>query len=45
MPTTGGADGSVEEGPYVDGERRGHWVIRRADGSVVEIRYVRGKRQ
>ena len=27
-------DGRVEEGPYVDGERHGHWVFRWPDGQV-----------
>ena len=28
------ADGTVWEGPLVDGQRQGHWVARRADGTV-----------
>ena len=34
---------SSEEGPYVDGERHGHWVLRWANGSVGEGSYVDGK--
>ena len=33
----------VEEGPYVDGERHGHWVIRGPAGSVEEGPYVDGE--
>ena len=36
--------GTIQEGPYVDGERSGHWVIRWADGGVSEGPYVNGER-
>ena len=38
------ADGSVWEGPLVDGQRQGHWVARRADGTVGEGPFVDGQR-
>ena len=39
------SDGTVAEGPFVDGERHGHWVIRRAPGDWVEEGpYVDGER-
>ena len=40
------ADGSVyEEGPYVDGKRRGHWIRRHANGTVYrEGPYVDGEK-
>ncbi len=38
------ADGSVWEGPVVDGQRQGHWVARRADGTVGEGPFVDGQR-
>ena len=37
------ADGSVGEGPVVNGKRHGDWVWRLADGSVREGPYVDGK--
>ena len=37
-------DGEVREGPYVDGEKHGHWVTRWDDGSVSEGPYVDGTR-
>ena len=37
--------GTVYEGPYVDGERHGRWVIRYADGTVKERTYVNDERQ
>ena len=39
------ADGTVWEGPLVDGQRQGHWVARRADGTVGEGPFVDGQRQ
>ena len=39
------ADGSgVAEGPYVEGERHGDWVLRGANGTLVEAHYVEGER-
>ena len=38
------ADGSVGEGPYVDGKKHGHWVQRLADGSVYDVSYMNGER-
>ena len=38
------ANGTVAEGPYVDGERHGRWVFRGADGYVAEGPYVDDKR-
>ena len=37
------ADGTVGEGPYVDGEPNGNWVLRYADRGVVDVRYVNGE--
>ena len=37
-------NGTVHEGPYVEGKRHGQWIIRRADGAVHEGSYVEGKR-
>ena len=37
-------NGTVHEGPYVEGKRHGQWITRRADGAVVEGSYVEGKR-
>ena len=36
------AGGTVGEGPYVDGERHGHWVLR-WDGGGAEGPFVNGK--
>ncbi len=33
------------EGPYVDGNPHGQWVLREADGAVREVTYVNGERQ
>ena len=38
------ANGTVEEGPYVEGKRYGQWVLRFANGTVEEGPYVEGKR-
>ena len=38
------ANGSVQEGPYVEGKRHGVWVWRGPAGAVFEGPYVRGKR-
>ena len=36
----------VQEGPYVDGKRHGHWVGRGPDGTIFEEGpYVEGKRR
>ena len=37
-------NGTVQEGPYVEGKRHGQWIIRRADGAVHEGSYVEGRR-
>ena len=34
----------VDKGPYVDGKKNGHWIIRWTDGRVDEGPYVDGKR-
>ena len=39
------ADGTVWEGPLVDGQRQGHWVAREADGTVWEGPLVDGQQQ
>ena len=38
------ADGTVWEGPLVDGQRQGHWVVRGANGNVWEGPFVDGKK-
>ncbi len=38
------ANGSVQEGPYVEGKRHGVWVWRGPAGAVFEGPYVEGKR-
>ena len=35
--------GTVSEGPYVDDERNGHWVVRLANGQVQEGPYLDGE--
>ena len=35
-PSAAFADGTIEEGPFVDGKYNGHWVLRSADGNVQE---------
>ncbi len=37
------ADGSVGEGPVVDGKKHGHWVERLANGDVYEVSYRNGE--
>ena len=32
----------VEEGQYVEGEKRGQWIIRHPDGTVTKETYVNG---
>ncbi len=37
------ANGTVNEGPYVEGKRHGRWILRNADGNVAEGSMVDGK--
>ncbi len=39
------SDGTVSEGPMVDGQEHGHWVITRPDGTVWEGQFVNGNLQ
>lgn len=39
-----GADGWVNEGPFVDGKLNGNWIQRDADGTSAEGSYVDGQR-
>ena len=38
-------DGTVAEAAFVNDERHGPWVVRKADGIVGEVTFVNGKRQ
>ena len=35
----------MDEGPFADGKRNGHWVERFANGTVAEGPYLNGKRR
>ena len=37
-------DGDVQEGPYEDGEKNDHWVLRFTDGQVQREPYANGER-